>query len=251
MEQPLAAAAEPERCFGSFGNNPQPFLTVAETESHSESDHAQDKVDYDNRSLHTAAFEMHSRLPRRFVSPLVQALTWFSLMGLIEWGTVFTGCGIAEEAIDALKAVWMNLYCLEVHLTQVLMCESDACKIRFLLKTNPCEFLSADAADLTKPTAVNARTGLKDIVPFVFMLIAGFMCCDKTPANPNAKKMKTSMQSGEGQTSSTFEMILSYIGLAQPVLLILENVKEMLTFDHDISGTNDAQWAMLEIDGIV
>ena len=48
------------------------------------------------------------------------------------------------------------------------------------------------------------------------------------------------MQEFFGKTSETFEALLAYILISLPVMLILENVKEMLCVDLDVSTMSDA-----------
>ena len=116
-----------------------------------------------------------------------------------------------------------------------------ALNLTVLLDTNTeCDNLCPDAKELMKPTALNKRTNLKDLVPWAFLLIAGLMCCDKTPASTTQASKKTSMQQQEGKTNDTFQMVLAYIMLSQPVFITLENVKEMLCMDLDVSTMSDA-----------
>ena len=125
--------------------------------------------------MHKTAFEMFSRLPFRSVGPFVNAMMAFSPM-LITWGSVYSGTDIAAEALSALRYAWIMLYKVRINMVQKLMCECDPGKIKFLLATNKeCDFLCPDAHELTKPMAMNKRTSMKDLVPYIWLLIAGFM----------------------------------------------------------------------------
>ena len=93
-------------------------------------------------------------------------------LGAIDFGLIVDGAVIMVEAVVHR----LQLGFAGKKMTQTLMCESDPEKIKFLMNTNKdCDFLCPDAHELTKPVAMNKRTNLRDLVPHVYLLIAGFM----------------------------------------------------------------------------
>ena len=119
------------------------------------------------------------------------------------------------------------------------MCENSARKQNFLRLTNvKGGMLINDAKELVKTFARNVCDGVLSPIPWAFLLIAGFVCSDKSPCNNSAKKFRKSMQELTGQTSHTFELLLAYILVARPVVVILENVKELMCVD-DSSNLSD------------
>ena len=118
---------------------------------------------------------------------------------------------------------------VDIKFSQRFMCENSRKKQEFLKLTNAMGGILIDnAKNLVKPTVINLLDYTKAIVPNVFFLIAGYICADKSPCNNKAKSMRTSMQDKVGMTSETFEMVYAYILIALPMIVVLENVKEML-----------------------
>jgi hypothetical protein len=85
---------------------------------------------------------------------------------------------------------------------QEFMCESCPKKQAFLKMTNPLGgMLIGNARFLVSAMARNLFDGVRSPIPYTFLLIAGFVCADKSPVNNNSKTMKGSIQRGVGETS--------------------------------------------------
>ena len=96
---------------------------------------------------------------------------------------------------------------------QLFMCECDKRKQSFLDRTNyRCRTLFDNACGLTKPMLPNIlNANIRTVVPWPFLVLAGFVCSDKTLMSVNSADMKRSMQDGIGQTAETFELLLAFI----------------------------------------
>ena len=141
-----------------------------------------------------------------------------------------------------------KLFNLRIKTCQKFMCESDPKKQLFLRLTNPNGgILIGNALDLVKPVVKNVFDGVMSAIPWTFILVGGFVCSDKAPTINNTKFLRTSMQDGVGATSMTFEMIYSYILLALPTIVILENLKELLITDLDQSTLSDCTYVMQKL----
>ena len=129
---------------------------------------------------------------------------------------------------------------LSINAKQIFMCENCPRKQLFLKRTNPDGGILVDnASDLVKPLVRNKWDNVKQALGSPYITVGGFVCADKSPANNNAKKMRSSMQQGVGETSMTFQMLMAFVRVAFPPILILENVKELLIVDVDTSTTSD------------
>jgi site-specific DNA-cytosine methylase len=114
------------------------------------------------------------------------------------------------------------------------MCESDRLAQKFLRHTNHgCKILINNASELLSPLVKNVMGGddAKITLPWVFLLIAGFMCSDKSKASSNRSSLKAGMQEGKGKTSETFELLLAFIKKSKPYLIVMENLREIFAMD--------------------
>ena len=97
------------------------------------------------------------------------------------------------------------------------------------METNPdADMLIDNSKELDKTFTRNKRDNMRVSIPAVFMFIAG-LCSDKCPNNINRVALKGSMQRGEGKTSDTFQDAMAYIRRMLPTIVILGNLKELLT----------------------
>ena len=60
------------------------------------------------------------------------------------------------------------------------------------------------------------------------VLLAGFVCKNKSKNNNQRGKYKNSIVNDEGETAETLKYLLQYVQKKQPAVLILENVDEFL-----------------------
>jgi hypothetical protein len=190
---------------------------------------------------------MYHQLPKRFIPDVVQALNVYAQF-VITFATAFSGSDILVEALDTLKHARWHHFEIKVTFQQVFMCEIAAHAQRFLKQTNTkCKFLIRSAAELAFPMAVNMISGSSQLVPTVFMMVAGFMCCDKSGNSSKRKDLKAGMQEGRGKTSETFMMIYAYILIHTPYLVILENLREFFTIgDNHVTSDGLYVCAMMK-----
>ena len=143
------------------------------------------------------------------------------------------------------------LFDIKLTFKQVFMCESCPLKRAFLKATNAAAgMLVSNASELTKTFTLNLFDGLPAIIPYAFIVFAGFVCSDKSPCNNKAKGMRSSMQQGQGQTSMTFELLLAYQKLAPPVIITLENVKERMCVDLESAYLTDLTYVLAQLRSI-
>jgi hypothetical protein len=205
-------------------------------DSQNSAEDSTDNRDHDDRSLHRAGLKMYRALPPSMLLKFSTALRRFMPV-VITYATCFSGTDISDEVFSALRSTWGTMFHLNVAFQQAFQCENDPEKQEYLRAINKgSPILFGNAADLQNPIGNNLKTGKNCIVPWVFLLIAGFVCADKSPQNSKRSSLKGSMQQKTGKTSETFEMIYLYIKLVLPTILVLENVKEIF---NDVKDSID------------
>ena len=96
----------------------------------------------------------------------------------------------------------------------------------------------------------NLISGESIALPWVWMLLGGFSCVSKSPQSSKRTKFKSCVQEGQGETGVTFDYIFQYIMAVFPVLVILENLKELDYADHDQNLSTDAEYIIKQFNDI-
>ena len=104
-----------------------------------------------------------------------------------------------------------------------------------------------DVQNMDKPRVENIKNRMKMPMPWIFFLPAGFVCADKSRMNQNSKNMKTSLQDGDGVTAETFEALYAYIRIALPVVLVLENLRDLLSPTLETKDLSEAAYVMRKL----
>ena len=99
---------------------------------------------------------------------------------VITYATVFPGTDILDEALECISRTWEMLYGVRVVFKKVFMCENNPAAMRWLMAQFPECLLIKDAAQLCDGTVKNGVTGKLERIQNAFMLVAGFLCCDKS-----------------------------------------------------------------------
>ena len=68
-------------------------------------------------------------------------------------------------------------------------------------------------------------------VPRSFMKLGGFLCDDKSKCSSKRIDMKSGVQKNEGKTGGSFHSLYEFVKVAMPVIVILENLKEIFEMD--------------------
>ena len=102
---------------------------------------------------------------------------------------------------------------------------------------------------MTRPIVENRRNRMRMPIPWVFLLVAGFVCADKCKMSKNYADSKTSLQDGGGigLTAESFQDLYNYICLAPPSILILENLKDLLTPTLDTKDLSVAAYIIRKL----
>ena len=190
---------------------------------------------------------MYGNLPPLVINKYVDGLKVFAKY-ILTIGTAFSGIEIAGVGVDSIRYASLFLWGVGLKFHYAFMCENDPQKQQFLLNTNPlAEMLINNSKELVNTFTRNVRDNIRMAVPGAFSFIAGFMCCDKSPNNNNRVALKGSMQRGEGKTSDTFEDAMAYIRRMLPTIVILENLKELLTPVIDGAHLSDATYVVQQL----
>ena len=113
------------------------------------------------------------------------------------------------------------------------------------------EALFDNAADRGKERATNVITGAMELIPWVMMLIGGFVCTSKSPLNKNASKNKTCIQDNAEATGNSFHYVLALIAASLPFIVILENLANLLQEDKgDPTKTSDAVYVITQLSNL-
>ena len=152
-----------------------------------------------------------------------------SELDAITIGTMCSGCDIAVWIAKLLSEHWYSEWGIAVPFDHIMSCDNDPHVQAHILQTSPgLSYLFADVRELGKTRAYNLVTKSTCVVPFVCILIAGFVCTSRSKLNKNSKHNTTCVEDGTGNTGITFEALFAYIALALPKMVILENVMEIL-----------------------
>jgi hypothetical protein len=163
------------------------------------------------RALDASAFEIFNKLPRRYISPLADALGLISRYE-ITFGTIENF--IATHAIDSLKHIWELLFHQVVSFKHLFLVEPSAPKRLFSeAMIGACDCIFKDGASLVKPIVHNEKDGLKTPVPWASLLIATFP--GVTKKGPNSK----------------FKEIMEFIALSLPPMVCIESMRELTGVD--------------------
>ena len=154
----------------------------------------------------------------------------------LEYGTACSGCEVASKIMHGLSLFLRAKLGVSFRPRQIFACELDQDKQRFIREQFPdlgCLF--GDVADLGKRKALDVITGRRRWIPSVMVLIAGFSCKSLTPMSKDAAKNKGCIGrvDPDAETSYTYHGIRTYIRSKRPMLLILENVKELMSVGVD------------------
>lgn len=94
---------------------------------------------------------------------------------------------VATKFLGTVQKVWKDLYGVSVAFDCCLYAEKQEQKQEFLVEQFDPEWLVGNAAELNADSARNlAQGGAQGLLPFVWMLDAGFPCTSRTPLSSRA-----------------------------------------------------------------
>ena len=158
-------------------------------------------------------------------------------------GTICSGCDLMVKLIHELVCYWQAEFNVPIRVRHSFSCESNPKKQAFLRAEFKSTPLFANASELGSTMAVDISGSAPKRVPVETpaLLVAGFSCKSRSPANPNSSAYKRAVQDGVGETGETFWMIAEYISVHKPLRVVLENVVE-LGAKPDGSESSDADF---------
>ena len=132
-------------------------------------------------TLEDTALRTLLALPPSLIRRVSLSLKKLVSLGDIHVGTCFSGCDILHHALKSMSRAWKLLFNIHINFELRFQCESDVEKQVFLVSEVPASpQLFNDAAELGSTLALNVKTQRREAVPWVFLLVGGFGCVDKS-----------------------------------------------------------------------
>ena len=162
---------------------------------------------------------------RAFSKGLSEAMEHFKGRPLV----VGTMCSGTDAPILALEEIsnWVEHHTTnELHFEHAFSAEVEAFKQAFLEKTYQPPVIFRDVVELIDamldetPMATNAYGAKVPVRTHIDILIAGTSCKDFSKLNKNKKTL-----SDDGESAETWKGVKSFVAVAKPLIVILENVK--------------------------
>ena len=155
----------------------------------------------------------------------------------LTYGTIFSGSDIVAKVIGRLQDMWRTSWgpgMAKTEYTCLFQCELNKQKREWLIEQFPTGgLLFEDAASLSLPRARDERSGEYHPIPAVDMVFAGFSCKSRSKANNSRSAFKHCVQSGTGETGTTFGYVQQYLERKRPRFVFLENVEELAEGGQD------------------
>ena len=193
---------------------------------------------------------MLSQIPARHVQVFRAAMLHLAALNLLTYGTIFSGCEIASHGLDAWVQQLTAVFGISLSFSLQWFCEKNEEKLDFLMAEFPdCPHAYRTVQELLNPLIHCCRKNAKGVLPWVWLLVGGFVCRSKSKMNSTMKKKATAVQDGRGATGESFEDCRLLILLLMPVVVLLENLTEMLSTD-DSSVISDAEYIVTALKAI-
>ena len=172
----------------------------------------------------------HQQILVRIHALLLVLLTAASIrLGEVVVGTACSGSDIAWKTLMASN-VCFAANGVEFNFVHGFAAEQKPNKLEFLRKQFPGLQALVNDNNLLLQLKAHCHIHEKEvIIPSAVLFTAGFVCTSRTPNNKNRSEFKGCLQTGKNcPTQSSYTTILAIIALMLPIVVILENVKELL-----------------------
>ena len=168
-----------------------------------------------------------------------------SFAATVKDATVATACSGTDIGVKVLARIgefWRRQHGLHIAFEHILACDKDAAVQYFLREQLPAlKMLVGDVMQLGQMRAQCLMTLKQVVVQGSTLFAAGFSCKSRSPQSVNRADNKHCLREAKAcETTITFDQIFAYIKSFHPLIVILENVKELL--EKTAEGLCDAEW---------
>lgn len=144
-------------------------------------------------------------------------------------GSMFSGTDIIGRVFPKVAQFIEAEHRVVLKVDTAFQCEAAEEKRQWLLEQfkDKGTRLFTDTALLSQPKSFCVRSGSYVRIPFVDMLVGGFVCKSRSSANKSSKANLHCVRQGREATGETFEHIRSFVQSRQPLAVLLENVDKL------------------------
>ena len=96
-------------------------------------------------------------------------------------GSICSGSDVIAKCLDAVAKHFREHYNISVVPEHVFQCEINPTKSEHLRTRCPCKHMFKEATDLGGARAIDLISGLRVLIPYVWLFSAGFPCTSRTP----------------------------------------------------------------------
>jgi site-specific DNA-cytosine methylase len=147
--------------------------------------------------------------------------------GCITVGTACSGTDVVVLVLKRLIDFWNTQFGCSLTLRHLFSCECVAFKQEFITAHFQPEMLYADIAELGSGLALDILSGEMKATPSPHCLAVGIECDTLSGLNSQSEVGEQVCETGSGKTGSTAKATLEYIARARPLIVLLENVKNL------------------------
>ena len=188
----------------------------------------------------SSAKRRHLMLARDGIQKGIESTDDHNFIGV---ASACSGTDIGVICLEVVLAMICGLVGISARVAHVFACEKNPLKRAFLQSQFSPTKMFADAAQLGQRMAWCLQMGKSVIVPWCFVFMAGFSCKSRSQASSTASTNVNCIQRQDTstETSATWEATLAYIRKALPIIVILENVRGLLS-KIDADTLSDAEY---------
>ena len=96
-------------------------------------------------------------------------------------GSICSGSDVIAKCLDAVAKHFREHYNISVVPEHVFQCEINPTKREHLRTHCPCKYMFKEAKDLGGTRAIDLISGLRVLIPYVWLFSVGFPCTSRTP----------------------------------------------------------------------
>ena len=96
-------------------------------------------------------------------------------------GSICSGSDVIAKCLDAVAKHFREHYNISVVPEHVFQCEINLTKRKHLRTHCPCKYMFKEAKDLGGTRAIDLISGLRVLIPYVWLFSVGFPCTSRTP----------------------------------------------------------------------
>ena len=162
--------------------------------------------------------------------------------GQVSFGTLFAGADIIRHVLDDLSDEHTNQCGETIRFSHEYSCEIDDPTMAFINNEHNAKLHFKDVQELSRSSCIDLKTGKETLVPWVALLLYGFICTSRSGNNCHAKANKGCVQKGESKTGESFHDVEKVITTKRPKLAIGENLTKLTEETPNMQCQSDADY---------